>query len=81
LENGFVAVVAQQADGTYRLRQPQLVEWRRSWEIERSYFWDPMPASRLWLLLAGWLGLVLRLGTIMGRMHARCFSASVSPGG
>ncbi len=55
LENTSVAVVRQQPDGSYRFRWPKLLDWRRSWQIEREYFWDAMPAWRAWLLLAGWL--------------------------
>jgi hypothetical protein len=54
-ENAQVAIASQQPDGSYRLRWPSLVNWRESWIIERTYFWDAMPAPRLWLLLAGWL--------------------------
>jgi hypothetical protein len=55
LENAASAVATQQADGSYRFNWPQLVDWRKSWEIERAYFWDAMPAWRCWLLLSGWL--------------------------
>lgn len=52
-ENAAVAVAAQSDDGGYRFRWPE-IDWRETWELERSYFWDPMPWSRLWLLVAGW---------------------------
>lgn len=55
LERAEVAIVAQQPNGRYRFQWPQLVEWQRSWEIERAYFWDAMPGGRLWLLIGGWL--------------------------
>jgi hypothetical protein len=55
LENAASAVATQQADGSYRFKWPQLVDWRKSWDIERGYFWDAMPAWRSWLLLSGWL--------------------------
>ena len=62
-ENAQVALASQQPDGSYRLRWPSLVNWRRSWEIERAYFWDAMPIWRRWLLIGGWLliGLSWRL--------------------
>lgn len=63
-ENVVVAIAQQQADGTYRFRWPELVDWRRSWAIERAYFWDSMPASRVALLVVGWL-------IIGGRYHGR----------
>jgi hypothetical protein len=58
-ENADVALAAQQPDGSYRFRWPSLIEWRTSWEIERAYFWDTMPVPRRWLLLGGWLLIML----------------------
>jgi hypothetical protein len=55
LENTAVAVATQQDDGSYQFKWPQLLDWQKSWEIERAYFWDAMPAWRCWLLLIGWL--------------------------
>jgi hypothetical protein len=55
LENSAAAIATQQADGTYHFDWPQIVDWQASWEIERAYFWDTMPAWRCWLLFAGWL--------------------------
>jgi hypothetical protein len=55
LENAATAVATQQADGSYSFSWPRLVDWRMSWEIERAYFWDKMPAWRWWLLVGGWL--------------------------
>ena len=64
-ESAAVAVVTQQPDGGYKLHWPELFDWRASWEIERAYFWDPMPRGRLALLLAGWAALlVLRAGVV-----------------
>jgi hypothetical protein len=54
-ENATVAIAVQQPDGSYQLHWPSLIDWQRSWEIERSYFWDTMPIWRRWLLGAGWL--------------------------
>jgi transglutaminase-like putative cysteine protease len=54
-ENTTVAIAAQRPDGSYHFKWPRLQNWRTSWEIERSYFWDAMPAARRWLLLGGWL--------------------------
>jgi hypothetical protein len=55
LENRAVALVVEQPGGGYDLRWPQLVEWRKSWEIERAYFWDAMPGWRFHLLMSGWI--------------------------
>lgn len=55
LENSNVAIVRQQPDGSYHLRWPKLLDWQRSWQIEREYFWDALPPLRGWLLLGGWL--------------------------
>jgi hypothetical protein len=60
LENADIALIAAETDGSYRLRRPRLVDWKQSWEVERAYFWDAMPAARLWTLLAGWLLMALR---------------------
>jgi hypothetical protein len=60
LENAAVAIAAQQPDGRYTLRWPSLVEWQASWHIERAYFWDTMPRSRLWLLVGGWIVIAQR---------------------
>jgi hypothetical protein len=57
-ENPAVALVQQQANGSYTLRWPALVDWKASWEIERAYFWDAMPGSRLTLLGLGWIGIL-----------------------
>ncbi len=62
-ENAAIAIVAQQPSGEYQFRWPELIEWRASWEIERSYFWDAMPRGRWWLLLVGWM--------VIGGWHAR----------
>lgn len=59
LENKAIAIAAQQPDGSYKMRWPQLVEWEQSWAIERAYFWDTMPRWRWWLLVVGWLGIML----------------------
>ncbi len=59
-EQAPVVIVAQQADGTYGWHWPKLVDWRSSWEIERSYFWDAMPGSRLALLVIGWAVVLYR---------------------
>lgn len=55
LENAAAAIATQQEDGSYRFNWPKLVDLQTSWEIERAYFWDVMPAWRLWLLVIGWL--------------------------
>ena len=60
LENGQVAFVVQQPDSGYRLHWPRLFDWRQSWEIERSYFWDAMPSDRFHLLIGGWLLIGMR---------------------
>lgn len=60
IENASVAIVAQQPDGAYRFRWPEVIDWRASWAIERAYFWDAMPGERMALLLAGWLLIGLR---------------------
>ena len=73
IENDAIALATQQDDGRYELRWPRLVEWRKSWEIERAYFWDPAPGWRVARLVAGWL-LIARLrlrgiGTFAARRH------------
>lgn len=60
LERAEIAIARQDASGSYEFRLPRLVEWQRSWQIERAYFWDGMPRWRWWLLLSGWVALALR---------------------
>lgn len=62
MENTAIAIAAQQPDGSYTMRWPSLIEWRTSWQVERAYFWDTMPAVRLWLLLGGWVVIILLRG-------------------
>ena len=31
-------MVIQQGQGAYHFKWPELVDWKRSWEIERAYF-------------------------------------------
>jgi len=56
-ENPAVAVAAQRDDGAYTFRWPE-INWRETWELERTYFWDPMPWGRRWLLVAGWAAIM-----------------------
>jgi len=58
-ENAAVAIATQRPDGSYQFHWPKLVDWQKSWAIERAYFWDPMPTGRRWLLGAGWLVIAL----------------------
>ncbi len=69
LENQAVAIAAQQPDGSYQMRWPQLMQWRESWAIERAYFLDAMPWGRRLLLVAGWLV----LGALSTRSVRRLF--------
>jgi hypothetical protein len=75
LENTAVAIAAQRPDGSYELRWPSLIEWQTSWQIERAYFWDAMPAERRWLLIGGWLAIVflrrLSWAVVMAGMRSR----------
>ncbi len=57
-EQAPIAIVAQRGDGTYAWQWPRVIDWRSSWEIERSYFWDAMPSHRLALLITGWAGII-----------------------
>lgn len=57
-ENRAVAIGEQQPNGLYRLRWPAQFDWRTSWAIERAYFWDTMPPSRITLLVLGWIGII-----------------------
>jgi hypothetical protein len=77
LENPSAAVVMQQPDRSYHFKWPQLVDWRQSWDIERAYFWDKMPAWRCWLMLGGWL--VLAFGRISWRKPADMLIAAWHP--
>ena len=76
-ENAEVAIASQQPDGSYRLRWPSLVDWRRSWEIERGYFWDAMPIWRRWLLIGGWL--LIGLSGHLWRRPARLARLALDP--
>ena len=78
LENKRVAIAAQRPDGRYRFRWPALIEWRKSWQLERAYFWDPMPASRLGLLLGGWLLIVTRAAPRLRRVVFDALSDSTA---
>lgn len=80
LERADIAIAAQQPDGRYQFRWPKLIEWQRSWEIERAYFWDQMPQYRLWLLLGGWIVIGfrrrLRLAGAAAWSYARTLKAA-----
>jgi hypothetical protein len=70
LERAEIAIARQDATGSYEFRWPQLVEWQRSWQIEREYFWDAMPRWRLWLLVVGWACLAARRMLLVQRVRA-----------
>lgn len=60
LERAELAIAQQDDAGEYQFRWPSVVEWQRSWQIERAYFWDTMPSWRGWLLVIGWAALAVR---------------------
>ena len=64
-ENREVAIVAQEPDGSYQFQWPELYNWRTSWEIERAYFWDAMPGSRLGVLACGWIVILMRRSRLL----------------
>lgn len=68
LENRQVALAVQDGDAVYRFSVPSTIDWRHSWNLERAYFWDAMPAWRLTLLVGGWTALVI--GGACGRRGA-----------
>lgn len=57
-ERAFVRRAPTERGWASRLDLPEM-DWAESWRIEREYFWDPAPAWRLLLLVAGWAALAL----------------------
>ena len=52
-ENDDVAFFGKE-DGKFRLKLPDMGQWRRYFNAGKKGFWDVMPAGRKILMIAGW---------------------------
>jgi hypothetical protein len=68
-ENDEVAFV-KKVNGKYRLRIPDLTQWRNFLSVEKEALWDVMPKYRKILIISGWLSIILTsLGFIFYYRH------------
>ncbi len=65
IENENVAFVGK-VDGKYKLKFPDLNQWRRYLRSGKKGLWDVMPTSRKVLMISGWMLIVLS-GYLWGR--------------
>lgn len=66
-ENENVAFFKKE-DGKFRLKLPDMGQWRRYFNAGKKGFWDVMPESRKALMLFGW-AIVLALSFFLNRKH------------
>lgn len=57
-ENEGVAFVGK-VDGKYRLKFPNMSQWRKYISAEKEMLWDVMPVFRKALLISGWMLIIL----------------------
>jgi hypothetical protein len=63
------------------LQVPERWDWRRSYEIEKEYFWDPAPLHRKLLLFGGLALLIFNRLALRAarRVHALATRQDVAP--
>jgi hypothetical protein len=66
-ENENVAFVGK-VDGKYRLKLPDLSQWRRYLDSGKKGLWDAMPTFRKVLMISGW-ALIIFSGRLLSREH------------
>ena len=64
-ENEDVAFMGK-VDGKYRLRIPNLSQWRRYLRVGKNGGWDPIPIYRKALMISGWV-LIISSGYFLRR--------------
>jgi hypothetical protein len=74
---GENAAVAVMDNGS--LRVPETWDWRRSYEIEKEYFWDPAPLHRKLLLFGGLAIIVLHRLLARGVLRLRSLAMRRAP--
>jgi hypothetical protein len=71
LENDAIALMVTDERGR-RLRLPERWDWRETLQLEKEYFWDPMPGERKLLLFGGLAVLPFRRRLARGVWLALC---------
>lgn len=69
IENENVAFVGK-VDGKYRIKLPDLGQWRRYMKAGREGLWDVMPGYRKAIMISGWL-LIMFSGYLLSRRHSQ----------
>jgi hypothetical protein len=65
IENEDVAFIGK-VDGKYKLKMPDLSQWRRYLKAGKKGLWDVMPILRKVLMITGW-GLIIISGYLLRR--------------
>jgi hypothetical protein len=72
LENENVSYFGK-VDGKYKLKLPDLSQWRRYLNAGKKGGWDVMPASRKVVMISGWV-LIIFSGYLLGRRRKAVIS-------
>ena len=68
-ENEKVAFFGK-TDGKFRIKMPDMGQWRRYFVIGKKGFWDTMPGYRKIIMIAGWLTVIFLVYLLNRRRKA-----------
>lgn len=71
LENNAISFIQRTPKGQVKIALPQTWDPRESYNLEKEYYWDPMPATRKLLMLSGLLAIFFRVRIYRGIVRAR----------